>query len=55
MISKILVALACTAALVFAAEDPVAVVKKKDVELQTLLKKSSHSEKEMERINTLLK
>ncbi|MCF0216806.1 MAG: ABC transporter substrate-binding protein [Fibrobacteraceae bacterium] len=54
MISKILVALACTAALVFAAEDPVAVVKKKDVELQTLLKKSSHSEKEMERIKTLL-
>ena len=38
----------------FAAEDPVATIKKKDGELQTLLKKSSRSAKETERVKNLL-
>jgi phospholipid transport system substrate-binding protein len=42
------------AVMAFAAEDPVAAVKKKDAELQTLLKKSSRNAKEMERVKSLL-
>jgi phospholipid transport system substrate-binding protein len=38
----------------FAADDPVAAIKKKDTELQALLKKSSHNAKEMERVKSLL-
>lgn len=45
---------ACAALVAFAADDPVAVIKKKDGELQTLLKKSNRSSKEMDRVKTLL-
>jgi phospholipid transport system substrate-binding protein len=38
----------------FAAEDPVAAIKKKDGELQALLKKSKHTAKEKERVKDLL-
>lgn len=54
MLKKILVMLACASLLAFAAEDPVATIKKKDAELQTLLKKSSRSAKETERVKSLL-
>ena len=54
MFKKILIAIACASLVAFAAEDPVAAIKKKDAELQTLLKKSSRNAKEMERVKSLL-
>ena len=54
MIRKMFVLLSLASVLAFAAEDPVNAVKKKDAELQTLLKKSSRNAKEMERVKSLL-
>lgn len=54
MLKKILVAISCAALVAFAAEDPVSAIKKKDVELQTLLKKSSRNASETERVKNLL-
>ena len=54
MFRKILIAVACASLMAFAADDPVAAIKKKDTELQALLKKSSHNAKEMERVKSLL-
>lgn len=54
MVKKILMALAIASAMSFAADDPVATIKKKDVELQALLKKSSRNAKETERVKALL-
>ena len=54
MLKKFILAIACASLMSFAAEDPVAAIKKKDVELQTLLKKSSRNAKEMERVKSLL-
>ncbi|MCQ2061556.1 MAG: ABC transporter substrate-binding protein [Fibrobacter sp.] len=54
MFKKLLILIACVSLMAFAAEDPVAAIKKKDGELQTLLKKSNRSVKETERVKTLL-
>ena len=54
MIRKMFVLLSLASVLAFAAEDPVNAVKKKDAELQTLLKKSSRNAKEIERVKSLL-
>lgn len=54
MIKKILAIVACASLLAFAADDPVAAIKKKDAELQTLLKKGNRSAKETERVKSLL-
>lgn len=54
MIRKMFALLTVFAVMAFAAEDPVAAVKKKDAELQTLLKKSSRNAKEIERVKSLL-
>lgn len=54
MIRKIFVLLSLASVLAFAADDPVVAIKKKDAELQTLLKKSSRNAKEMERVKSLL-
>lgn len=54
MFRKILIAVACASLMAFAADDPVAAIKKKDTELQALLKKSSRNAKEMERVKSLL-
>lgn len=54
MFKKLLILIACASLMAFAAEDPVATIKKKDGELQTLLKKSNRSVKETERVKTLL-
>ena len=54
MIRKIFVLLSLASVLAFAADDPVNAVKKKDAELQTLLKKSSRNAKETERVKSLL-
>jgi len=54
MFKKVLIAIACASLMAFAADDPVTAIKKKDVELQTLLKKSSRSAKETERVKALL-
>ncbi len=54
MFKKIMIAIACASLMAFAAEDPVAAIKKKDVELQALLKKSSRNAKETERVKVLL-
>lgn len=54
MFKKLLILIACASLMAFAAEDPVAAIKKKDGELQTLLKKSNRSVKETERVKTLL-
>lgn len=54
MFRKLLVVIACASLLAFAADDPVAAIKKKDGELQTLLKKSSRNAKETERVKSLL-
>ena len=51
MLKKLLIAVACISMLSFAAEDPVEAIKKKDAELQALLKKSSRNVKETERVN----
>ena len=45
MFKKILIAIACASLLSFAAEDPVSVVKSKDVELQNIIKKSKRTRK----------
>lgn len=54
MLKKLLVMLSCAAVVAFAADDPVAVIKKKDGELQTLLKKSNRTSKETDRVKNLL-
>ena len=54
MFKKILIAIACASLLSFAAEDPVSVVKSKDVELQNIIKKSKRTAKETERVKSLL-
>lgn len=54
MLKKFIIALACASVMSFAADDPVAAIKKKDVELQALLKKSSRSAQETERVKALL-
>lgn len=54
MLKKLLVVLSCAAVIAFAADDPVAVIKKKDGELQTLLKKSNRTSKETDRVKNLL-
>ena len=54
MIRKMFVLLSLASVLGFAADDPVNAVKKKDAELQALLKKSSRNAKETERVKSLL-
>ena len=54
MFKKLMVLLVGLSLMAFAAEDPVVAIKKKDSELQTLLKKSNHTAKEKERVKTLL-
>ena len=54
MIRKMFVLLTLASVLAFAADDPVSAIKKKDAELQTLLKKSSRNAKETERVKSLL-
>ena len=54
MFKKLFVLIASMSLLAFAAEDPVAIIKKKDAELQTLVKKSSRTAKEKERVKALL-
>lgn len=54
MFKKLIIAVACVAMVAFAADDPVASIKKKDAELQALIKKSSRNAKETERVKTLL-
>ena len=54
MFKKLLITIACASLLSFAAEDPVAVVKSKDVELQNIIKKSKRTAKETERVKNLL-
>lgn len=54
MVKKLMIALAVASVMGFAADDPVSAIKKKDVELQTLLKKSSRNAKETERVKALL-
>ncbi|MCQ2103981.1 MAG: ABC transporter substrate-binding protein [Fibrobacter sp.] len=54
MFKKLIIAVACVAMVAFAADDPVASIKKKDTELQALIKKSSRNAKETERVKTLL-
>lgn len=54
MLKKILIMLACASLMAFAAEDPVATIKKKDAELQALLKKQTRNAKETERVKSLL-
>lgn len=54
MLKKMFVFVVCAAFIAFAAEDPIAVIKKKDAELQTLLKKSNRNAKEKERVKSLL-
>lgn len=54
MLKKILIMLACASLMAFAAEDPVTTIKKKDAELQALLKKQTRNAKETERVKSLL-
>lgn len=54
MFKKLVLAVACVALAAFAADDPVASIKKKDTELQALIKKSSRNAKETERVKSLL-
>ena len=54
MFKKLMILVVGLSLLAFAAEDPVAAIKKKDGELQALLKKSSHTAKEKERVRDLL-
>ena len=54
MFRKMFALLTVFAVMAFAADDPVAAVKKKDAELQALLKKSSRNAKETERVKSLL-
>ncbi|MCR5378112.1 MAG: ABC transporter substrate-binding protein [Fibrobacter sp.] len=54
MLKKLMIAVACASLVAFAADDPVAAIKKKDAELQALIKKSSRNAKETERVKSLL-
>lgn len=54
MLKKLMILIVGLSLVAFAAEDPVAAIKKKDGELQTLLKKSKHTAKEKERVKDLL-
>ena len=54
MLKKLMILVVGLSLMAFAAEDPVAAIKKKDGELQTLLKKSNHTSKEKERVKDLL-
>ncbi|MBR2197970.1 MAG: ABC transporter substrate-binding protein [Fibrobacter sp.] len=54
MLKKLMILVVGLSLVAFAAEDPVAAIKKKDGELQTLLKKSKHTAKEKERVKDLL-
>ena len=54
MLKKLMILVVGLSLMAFAAEDPVAAIKKKDGELQALLKKSSHTAKEKERVKDLL-
>lgn len=54
MFKKLMILVVGLSLVAFAAEDPVATIKKKDGELQTLLKKSNHTAKEKERVKDLL-
>ncbi|MCQ2063311.1 MAG: ABC transporter substrate-binding protein [Fibrobacter sp.] len=54
MLKKLLIAVACASLVAFAADDPVSAIKKKDAELQSLIKKSNRSSKETERVKALL-
>lgn len=54
MLKKLLVMFSCAAVVAFAADDPVVVIKKKDGELQTLLKKANRTSKETDRVKNLL-
>ena len=53
-IKKVIVVFLVSAAFLFSAENPVSVIKKKDGELQSWLRKTSLSKNEKERIKTLL-
>ena len=54
MFKKLMILVVGLSLVAFAAEDPVAAIKKKDGELQALLKKSNHTAKEKERVRDLL-
>lgn len=54
MLKKLMILVVGLSLMAFAAEDPVAAIKKKDGELQALLKKSNHTIKEKERVKDLL-
>ena len=54
MLKKLMILVVGLSLMAFAGEDPVAAIKKKDGELQALLKKSSHTAKETERVKELL-
>lgn len=54
MFKKLMILVVGLSLVVFAAEDPVVAIKKKDGELQALLKKSNHTAKEKERVKDLL-
>ena len=54
MLKKLMILVVGLSLMAFAAEDPVAAIKKKDGELQALLKKSKHTIKEKERVKDLL-
>ena len=54
MFKKLMILVVGLSLAAFAAEDPVAAIKKKDGELQALLKKSNHTAKEKERVKDLL-
>ena len=54
MLKKLMILVVGISLMAFAAEDPVAAIKKKDGELQALLKKSNHTAKEKERVKDLL-
>ncbi len=54
MFKKLMILVVGLSLVAFAAEDPIAAIKKKDGELQALLKKSNHTAKEKERVKDLL-
>lgn len=54
MFKKLMILVVGLSLVAFAAEDPVVAIKKKDGELQALLKKSNHTAKEKERVKDLL-
>jgi len=53
MVLRLLASIALLATLVSAAPDPVALLKKNDAELQTILRKKVHSDKDIERVKVL--